>query len=68
MIPFPLGRLVAKPGALEAVAPDQPLALVRRHAAGDWGDLDARDTQANTDALKVGERQLSAYTVADRRV
>lgn len=33
-----------------------------RHWAGDWGELDAEDKQANEDALKHGTRLLSAYT------
>ncbi len=36
---FPLGQLVATPGALEALQANQqdPLAFVRRHAVGAWG-------------------------------
>ena len=60
---FPLGRLVATPGALECATHPELLALVRRHASGDWGDLDAEDRRANETALVHGERLLSAYTV-----
>jgi hypothetical protein len=34
---------------------------LRRHARGDWGDLDDEDLQANERALKDGTRLLSAY-------
>jgi hypothetical protein len=33
-----------------------------RHWAGDWGEVDDEDKQANNDALKHGTRLLSAYT------
>src|SRR4051812_40270862 len=40
-----LGRLVATPGALEALgnAGQIPDEFVRRHVAGDWGDVDDHD-------------------------
>lgn len=37
------------------------IALINRHCAGDWGDLDTYDKQANCDALETGARILSAY-------
>src|SRR5690606_9964128 len=49
-VPFPLGRLLATPGALE-VARASGLglaALVARHQTGDWGDLGAEDRAANS--------------------
>ncbi len=62
-----LGRIVATPGALGplAAADTSPSTLLRRHAAGDWGDLDAHDRAANDDALRDGSRLLSAYIVAE---
>src|SRR5690606_19675181 len=48
-VPFPLGRLLATPGAL-AMARAHGLglaALVARHQTGDWGDLGAEDRAAN---------------------
>jgi hypothetical protein len=65
---FPLGRMVATPGALEALDPAQLLAIIRRHAAGDWGDLDAEDCAANAAALRHGTRLLSAYALLGARV
>jgi hypothetical protein len=61
---FELGRIVATPGALEVLAPKEPLVLLRRHAAGDWGEVDAHDQRANNRALKYGTRVLSSYTTA----
>lgn len=60
---FRLGNLVATPGALQTLeaAEVDTFHLVLRHAKGDWGDLDAEDKQSNEDALKHGDRLLSAY-------
>lgn len=60
---FPLGNVVATPGALRAIANacQTPNEFIRRHALGDWGHVDADDAQANDDALRNGERLLSVY-------
>ncbi len=65
-VPFPLGRLLATPGALAALseAGQTPLAYLQRHAAGDWGDLGAEDRRANEDALRSGARLFSAYRIS----
>ena len=66
---FPLGQLVATPGALDSATHAELLALIRRHAAGDWGEVDAHDCGANETALRTGERLLSAFTLGvGRRV
>ena len=64
--PFPiaklrLGRIVATPNALESIANDDILAGIRRHQAGDWGDVCAEDRHANDQALVHGTRILSVY-------
>ncbi len=61
---FELGRIVATPGALEVLAPEESQVLLRRHAAGNWGVVDAHDRRANNRALKDGTRLLSAYVAA----
>jgi hypothetical protein len=60
---FDLGRIVATPGALEAlqVAGQQPHEFLIRHLTGDWGDLDDEDQSLNDAALIDGGRLLSAY-------
>ena len=60
---FNLGRVVATPGALAALEESGQKAweFLARHLAGDWGVVDAEDKQANDDAVKNGERLLSAY-------
>lgn len=62
---FPLGRVVATPGALDALAEvgQTPVALLVRHQGGDWGELPPEDVAANEEALLVGGRLLSAYTL-----
>lgn len=61
--PFPLGQLAATPGALEALqeASQSPADFLRRHAAGDWGEVSAEDKALNDQALLDGDRLLSAY-------
>jgi hypothetical protein len=58
---FPLGNLVATPGALEAIPELEIQEALNRHASGDWGNLDASDKRANELALLKGTRLLSAY-------
>jgi hypothetical protein len=64
---FPLGQTVMTRGVQRLVAAGavNPIALLRRHQAGDWGNLDQSDARANDQALKLGNRILSAYPTAD---
>jgi hypothetical protein len=61
---FELGRIVATPGALEVLAPEEPIILLQRHQSGDWGEVDGHDQRANNRALEDGTRILSAYVAA----
>jgi hypothetical protein len=62
---FPLGQIVATPGALHALeeAGENPGALLTRHLAGDWGELDEHDRHENEVSLAHGYRLLSAYNL-----
>jgi hypothetical protein len=64
---FPLGRLVATPGALAVFVAvgATPLDYLTRQAAGEWGDVSQDDQRANDRALRVDERLFSAYTLPD---
>ena len=62
---FPLGRLVATCGVQEAIPSANVLAVLKRHARCDWGELDDHDCGVNTDALEHGGRLFSKYTVKD---
>jgi hypothetical protein len=66
-IRFALGRLVATPGALEAMQRTgaNPVQYLARHATCDWGDVDAEDWTANDRAVVDGARLLSAYRLPD---
>lgn len=60
---FPLGQIVATPGALAALerANQPPAAFLARHAGGDWGDLDPTDIAENEFSMAHGFRLLSSY-------
>jgi hypothetical protein len=60
---FPLGRLVATPGAIRAMAESGQDAgfFLARHQQGDWGSVDEEDRRLNDEALLHGDRLLSAY-------
>ena len=60
---FPLGVMMATPGALDAMAAAgvNPRDLLHRHLCGDWGDLDQEDVAANNRAVAEGFRLLSCY-------
>ena len=62
---FPLGRVVATPGALAALSKvgQSPWFFLLRHSRGDWGDMDPQDLQENERALQGGGRLFSAYTL-----
>jgi hypothetical protein len=60
---FPLGRLAATPGALEALkaSGQTPDFFLARHASSDWGEVNEEDRRLNDEALLHGDRLVSAY-------
>lgn len=66
---FPLGQVVATPGALEALreAEQDPLELLTRHVTGDWGDLSEEDKDENEFSVDRELRILSAYNLPTGR-
>ena len=62
---LPLGHIVATPAALGAVSQPDIVAALRRHAVGDWGDVDPDDRAANDLALTSGGRLLSVYELVN---
>lgn len=64
---FPLGRLAATPGAIDALAAAQQTAIefVLRHQSGDYGVVDDDDRKANDAAVRCGGRVFSAYMLND---
>lgn len=66
-VSFDLGKIVATPGALDALGRNDAsgMSLVHRHARGDWGEIEAEDQQSNMSALETGARLMSSYTLDD---
>jgi hypothetical protein len=64
---FPLGRVVATPGALAALEEtgESPGLFIKRHVTGDWGNVDEHDRQENELSVVQGFRLLSAYTLSN---
>lgn len=60
---FPLGEVVATPGALEAMraSGQTPDFFLDQHASGNWGVVDEEDWALNDQALKDGSRLFSVY-------
>lgn len=62
---FPMGNVVATPGALESLHAFEISTSLTRHVRGDWGLVDLHDAQENEFALKNGLRLRSAYENSD---
>lgn len=60
---FPLGQVVATPGALRRIGKYGVNALdfISRHIRGDWGSVSPDDAYANECALNQGARIISCY-------
>ncbi len=68
---FPLGRLVATPGAmvlLRSAGEDLLSALLERHQSGDWGDVPEEDARENEFSVRHGFRVVSSYRIAEERL
>lgn len=63
---FPIGQLVATPGALDQVQPEEMQTAIARHQRGDWGEVDKDDRRENDISLERGFRLLSVYYTRDR--
>lgn len=63
---FALGQLYYTPGAQDVLQRYQinPFDLVKRHVAGDWGEMCAEDVETNEEALSSGARLMSSYTLS----
>ena len=64
---FNPGVLLSTPGALEAFERNgqTPLEFLKRHLAGDYGELCEEDRLLNEQSLVDGSRLLSAYRLKD---
>ncbi len=62
---FPLGKVVATPGAMALEVDFRP--YLTMHQCGFWGDVGPEDWQENDLSVKEGFRIMSAYVVANGR-
>ena len=63
------GRIALTRGVFDATSGNEPFTRfvcesLARHTMGDWGDVCEEDKQSNNEALKCGDRILSAYDYA----
>jgi hypothetical protein len=65
MAKFRLGNIVTTPTAGEKLAQDDILTGIRRHQAGDWGEVADYERTENDDALEKGRRLHSVYSSAN---
>jgi len=67
ILSFPLGQIVATPGALEALehAAINAADLIQRHQSGDWGNVPPSDAEENMRSVENGWRILSSYLIND---
>lgn len=63
---FPLGQLLITANASQQLQETEVQAALRRHAGGDWGELDSEDWQENDHSVKSGYRILSSYVAQDQ--
>ena len=64
---FPLGEVVITANAAQQLDEIAVHEALRRHAAGDWGEICPEDACENDLSLKEGFRLLSAYGTGERR-
>jgi hypothetical protein len=69
---FPTGQVVWTRYINDCIADSAPFAefvmeSLKRHCAGDWGELDVEDKRANDIALEKGGRLFSAYIQPGKR-
>lgn len=67
---FPLGQVVATPGALKELErlSVSPLEVLSRHAALDPGSLDSEDQAANVLAVIQNSRVFSSYIYSGAKI
>lgn len=58
---FRLGRIVMSHTAMNCLSEEDIFVAIRRHQAGDWGNVPADDRNANDQALVGSGRITSAY-------
>ena len=64
---FLLGQVVATQGAMAIGDMSLFNRCLNRHVRGDWGCVCEEDKETNNEALKAGDRILSAYAIDEAR-
>jgi hypothetical protein len=62
---FELGEIEMTPAVGVQIPPDEIESALRRHARGDWGEMDASDKAANDKAVKAGGTVASIFQTAN---
>lgn len=62
---FNLGKIVVTQGVADLIPPDIQLSSLLKHCVCKWGAVSNEDKIANDNAVKNGERILSAYFYKD---
>lgn len=70
---FVLGRVVCTRGVNDALADNANFAefvtgCMKRHASGDWGDMDEQDKKENEYAIGKYLRLFSSYNYSDKKI
>jgi hypothetical protein len=65
---FPLGRILATPGAIEALVRNETsgAAYLSRHVQGDWSECGPEDAEANRQSVEDGSRVFGVYSLPDK--
>lgn len=64
---FLTGQIVATTGAMAKAPFDYQMQCLLRHLSGNWGCCDDEDKETNNEAVKLGNRILSAYPLDPAR-
>ena len=64
---FQLGQVTFTPGAMEVIGASPFLTgdFLRRHAEGDWSEMDPQDQETNREAVLKGTRIFSSFKLSE---
>ena len=65
---FKLGQIVTTRTVAENLEGSKVASMIRNHVTGDFGILENEDIDANKEAIKHGDRVLSAYIANGQKV
>jgi hypothetical protein len=68
MASFSLGQVVASQGAIRHLTESELSAILRRHAAGDWGDVPEEQRTRNNLSLQNGRPVFSVYSLGPGKI